>query len=181
MRERKTLHITYGAMSVGISVVVMFLIHILNGFGLQLVGLPLIVYGLMFPLADAVVVLVSCTITGFMLFGLMPVAFAMPVYGLVSLAYVFCVKRQASWKKTYAVLYLAMTLVYGFMIAFFSDFFGLSLMDTVEQIALKLPEWSDLMVWVVAWAGVGLLILTEVFIIYTAGKIVQAKLKRNGK
>nr|WP_252968992.1 hypothetical protein [Erysipelothrix rhusiopathiae] len=91
---KKTLSLTYGAMTVALTGIILFFDRITAGFFMTFLALPLIVYGSYCDWSDAFVVYLSCIIMAVIMSGLFSTVLMMAGYGAVGLAYIYSMKKN---------------------------------------------------------------------------------------
>lgn len=175
--------VTYGAMSVAL-VAMFFLLDRLFvgnlGFIMSLViPIPLIIYGIKFSLKESFVVYLTMIVASFIFNGMPPAMLSMAGFGLVGLVYLYTYEQEYSALRKNILLFLSMAAIYLIMIFLYSDYFGLSIPDTIETIVRFYPDLSYQVLLVVSWLSVGLTILMEMYIINTSVKLLQSRLNKH--
>lgn len=165
----QTRNLTYGAMTLGITAVLIFLNQISGQVLVFLMALPLSVYGNLFSLKDTFTVYVTSIIIAFFI-GSLPVSLLMVGYGGMALAMLCAQKKNYARWQQYACMSLVGLPLYGVMLHFFGAFFGL--------------EFNVLLEYVPYYAAIGVVLLTlfmEVYIIHTSNLLVMRLLSPRRK
>ncbi len=186
--RRNTLSITHGAITAALSVLIILGDRIVAGFIMPFIPLPLIVYGLYYPMKQSIITYVSTVFLVMMVPGQLPTTILMMTYGLVALVYIAIFKTKINKYMKVFVLYLANLLNYFLMMTFFGQFFGLDLKTLVLEIemffefitksSLVLPEAT---LYNLALVGVMGTVAMETFIIYLSATQLTYFMKRHRK
>ncbi|MDE8320327.1 DUF2232 domain-containing protein [Erysipelothrix rhusiopathiae] len=141
---KKTLSLTYGAMTVALTGIILFFDRITAGFFMTFLALPLIVYGSYCDWSDAFVVYLSCIIMAVIMSGLFSTVLMMAGYGAVGLAYIYSMKKNASPSRSYLAMGVVIALFYFIMIRFFwsSFWYGLSRDHSICERDLEYSQFT---------------------------------------
>lgn len=178
---KKTLSLTYGAMTVALTGIILFFDRITAGFFMTFLALPLIVYGSYCDLSDAFVVYISCILMAVIMSGLFSTVLMMAGYGAVGLAYIYSMKRNDKPLRSYLVMGVVIALFYFIMIRFFGPAFGMDFQEMLQSVKAVLNVHNPILINVISVGMVLLTMVMELFIIKTSADIVLVMLHRNRK
>lgn len=178
---KKTLSLTYGAMTVALTGIILFFDRITAGFFMTFLALPLIVYGSYCDWSDAFVVYLSCIIMAVIMSGLFSTVLMMAGYGAVGLAYIYSMKKNASPSRSYLAMGVVIALFYFIMIRFFGPAFGMDFQEIIQSVKGILNIHNSLVLYGISISMVLITMAMELFIIKTIADIVLVMLHRNRK
>ena len=171
---RKTIHLTHGAMTIALTGVLLMMDRLFMGFFMPFLALPLIVYGINYSLKETALVAFANVLISIMLSGLLPAVLATIGYGFVGLAYVYAYQHNFTKKQYYIIMSIFMSIIYFVMVAFFGEYFGISVIDTVDTLANTYvgQRVGPNVVKTLAYSTIPLTMLMEVFIVKVSADLV---------
>lgn len=171
---RKTKNLTTGAITLGLSAILILLDTFTAGSFMVILALPLVIYGYYFSIKETLITYVCTVILSFIITGYIPTIITVSGYGLIGLALVVARRKQLKTNLTYIMMYVAALPVYVVMISFFDVYFlGQSIQEMFEITLTYLPHGFDteLVVYVV-YISLMLLPLMECYIIKISSQLV---------
>ena len=185
---RNTKHITTGAITIGLTSILILLDRVSAGLFMSFLALPLVIYGFYFPLKAASTVYISSVLMSFVLTGHLPMIISVAGYGLVGLSLIYARNKQLETRHTYLLMYITSIPVYFIMVNFFGEYFGLSINETIMDLKQMMPNVADeKSITIAAYASIALMPLIEAYILKVSSTLVlkgltqSNKYKSNGK
>lgn len=185
---RNTKHITTGAITIGLTSILILLDRVSAGLFMSFLALPLVIYGFYFPFKAAITVYFSCVLMSFVLTGHLPLIITIAGYGLVGLSLIYSRNKRLKSSQTYLLMYVTSIPVYFIMVTFFGEYFGVSINETVHAITEMMPTIADEnSIRIAAYLSLALMPLIEAYILKVSSTLVlkgltqSNKYKSNGK
>lgn len=179
---KKTRSLTYGAMILGIILMVLLVDRSTLGFfGAALalpITLPLIIYGTKFEFKDSIVVYFSLIISTFIFSGLIQTIVMVTGYGAVALAFIFCYKNSTEGLKKHILILSIMSVLYYLMIQFFGQYFGIVVNEEIEAIANIFKGIDFNLIRFTAYLSIFFTMLMEYILINISAQLLIKRLSR---
>ena len=115
------------------------------------------------------------------LVGLLPTVITSIGYSAVGLAYIYAYHNNFTKKQTYLIMSLVMSVFYVVMILFFGEYFGLSIVETIDSISSFASFLPEVGIKIAAYVVTFLTMLMEVFIVKVSGDMVITLLQHHRK
>lgn len=179
---RNTKHITTGAITLGITSLLVLLDRISAGLFMGVLAIPLIIYGFYYPFKNAIVVAVSSVLMSFVLTGYLPIIITVAGYSLIGLSLIYARNKGFSNKLTYLIMYIASLPVYWIMIQFFGEYFGLTYQanyEFIESMAHSKLSPENIKTAVILF--IAITPLMEAFIMKVGSSLILHKLTQSKK
>lgn len=180
---RKTRNVTYGAMIVGIMSLALFLDRATAGtlspFLVVPIAIPLVVYGVMFGFKPSVAVYFVSIIVSFLFSGMLPSMLMVVGYGGIALIYIYSYEKKLKPNIKHLLMFLGMVVFYAVMIFFFDEYFGLSIVEVVEEISRIVPDFASSLIYFIAYLSTALTIIMEIIIINVLSSFMITRLRLN--
>lgn len=125
--NRKTRSITQGALTASLSVIIVLLDRLLNGFIMPFLPLPLIIYGQYHTIGETLLAYVVTILLVAIVPGSIPTTILMILYGLIALVYLLINRSNYNKVLKFLLLVMGISIAYIVMILNFGAFFGLNL------------------------------------------------------
>ena len=179
---KKTRSLTYGAMILGIILMVILIDRSTLGFfGAALalpITLPLIIYGTKFEFKDMIVVYFSLIISTFLFSGLIQTIIMVTGYGAVALAFIYCYNHSITGFIKHFIMLFIMSTLYYLMIQFFGQYFGIVVNEEIELIAGFLKGVNYNLIRFTAYLSIFFTMLMEYILINISSNILISRLSR---
>lgn len=179
--KQTTRSMTHGAITAALTVVLLLVDRMLAGFLMSFLPLPLIIYGLYYPLNQSIITYVVTVLLVMIIPGQLPTTIMMITYGFVGLVYIWAHKKDVSDNIKFFIVFLGNFINYFIMMKFFGSFFGMEFNLLITQVQGFLKFLSPSLVKVLAMIIVLFTIALETVIIFLSARQLTYLMKSHRK